>query len=54
MKLPKNLTAQHMRIIQAGAEIRTTPEPDLADIAYMARQLIQATLPHSDPGKVEA
>ncbi|MBV8524986.1 MAG: hypothetical protein JOY71_23180 [Acetobacteraceae bacterium] len=53
MKLPKHLTPQHMRIIQAGGEIRTQPEPDPADIAFMARQLIQATLPHSDPGKVE-
>ena len=49
MKLPKNLTAQHMRIIQAGAEIRTTPEPDPADLAFMARQLVQATLPHTAP-----
>ncbi|MBV8094158.1 MAG: hypothetical protein JO110_13245 [Acetobacteraceae bacterium] len=53
MKLPKNLTAQHMRIIKAGAEIRTTPEPDPADLAFMARQLVQVTLPHSDPGKVD-
>src|SRR5512143_1842508 len=43
-----------MKIIQAGAEIRTNPEPNPADIAFMARQLVQATLPHSDPGKVEA
>lgn len=43
-----------MRIIQAGAEIRTNPEPNPADIAFMARQLVQATLPHSDPGKMEA
>jgi len=53
VKLPKNLTAQHMRIIQTGAEIRTTPEPDPADLAFMARQLVQATLPHSDPGRVD-
>src|SRR5512135_1103506 len=37
------------RIIQAGTEIRTIPEPDSADIAFMARQLVQATLPHSCP-----
>jgi hypothetical protein len=37
------------RIVQAGTEIRTTPEPDSADIAFMARQLVQATLPHSAP-----
>jgi len=54
IRLPKKLTDAHMRIIQAGAEIRTTPEPDPADLAYMARQLVQATLPHSNPGKVES
>jgi hypothetical protein len=43
-----------MKLIQAGAEIRAAPEPDPADIAYMARQLVQATLPHSDPGDVAA
>jgi hypothetical protein len=51
LKAPK---LSHMKIIQAGQEIRTFPEPDPADIAFMARQLIQATLPHSDPGNVEA
>src|SRR4051812_3536568 len=49
---PKKLSDAHMRIIQAGAEIRTTPEPDPTDIAFMARQLVQATLPHSNPGNV--
>ena len=48
-RLPKKLTDAHMRIIQAGAEIRTTPEPDPTDIAFMARQLVQATLPHTVP-----
>jgi hypothetical protein len=43
-----------MKIIKAGQEIRTDPAPNPADIAFMARQLVQATLPHSDPGKVDA
>jgi hypothetical protein len=51
LKAPK---PSHMKIIQAGQEIRTDPEPNPADIAFMARQLVQATLPHSDPGKVES
>jgi hypothetical protein len=51
-RLPNKLTDVHMRIIQTGAEIRTTPEPDPADLAFMARQLVQATLPHSNPGNV--
>jgi hypothetical protein len=46
---PKKLTDAHMRIIQAGAEIRTTPELDSTDLAFMARQLVQATLPHTAP-----
>jgi hypothetical protein len=48
------LTDAHMRIITAGGEIRTPPAPDPAEAAYMARQLVQATLPHSNPGKVES
>jgi hypothetical protein len=43
-----------MKIIKAGQEIRTDPEPNPADIVFMTRQLVQATLPHSDPGKVDA
>src|SRR5512135_1765700 len=39
----------NFRIIQAGTEIHAIPEPDSADIAFMARQLVQATLPHSAP-----
>src|SRR5512135_1657295 len=42
-------SSSDFRIIQAGTEIRTIPEPDSADIAFMARQLVQATLPHSAP-----
>lgn len=28
--------------------------PDAAEIAYMARQLVQCTLPHSDPGNYDS
>jgi hypothetical protein len=48
------MTKKLVRLIKAGEEIRATPAPDDGDLAYMARHLVQATLPHSDPGKVEA
>lgn len=38
-----------MRLIKAGDEIRAEPEPDDNDRALMARYLVQATLPHSEP-----
>jgi hypothetical protein len=47
--MPTQKKSPPMRIIQAGSEIRTSPEPDPADIAFMARQLVQATLPHTAP-----
>jgi hypothetical protein len=54
MKRLKGAKVSHLKIIQAGQEIRTAPEPNPADLAFMARQLVQATLPHSDPGDVPA
>lgn len=38
------------RILDAAAEIKA--EPNAAEMAFMARALVQATLPHSDPGEV--
>jgi hypothetical protein len=38
------------RLVDAAVEIQQAP--DAAEKAYMARQLIQCTLPHSDPGDV--
>lgn len=38
------------KLIDAAVEIRDAP--DAAEIAFMARALVQATLPHSDPGAV--
>ena len=43
-------TRQQQKLIDAGAEIRSLPES--AEIAYLARHLVLATLPHSDPGNV--
>jgi Plasmid encoded RepA protein len=38
---------QHMRLLDAATAIRLDPEQ--ADVAFMARQLVQATLPHKKP-----
>ena len=40
------------KLIDAAVEIGGTP--NAAEIAFMARTLVQATLPHSDPGAVPA
>lgn len=38
--------------VDAAVEITMNPEPDEYDKAFMARQLVQVTLPHSSPGNV--
>jgi hypothetical protein len=48
------LTPTARRLIDAAAGIMGEPALTDRDRAFMARQLVQATLPHSDPGKVEA
>lgn len=45
------ITRDQLRLIEAGGEIRLAP--DKAEAAFMARQLVQATLPHKNPGNVE-
>lgn len=45
------LTPQENRLINASFEISDEPPTD-QDKAFLARQLVQATLPHSDPGNV--
>lgn len=44
-------TKAHAKLLEAAVEIRQD-EPDAEDLAYMARELVQCTLPHSDPGQV--
>src|SRR3954470_20855679 len=46
------LTPTARRLIDAAAGIMGEPAPTDRDRAFMARQLVQATLPHSDPGNV--
>lgn len=45
-------TRQQARIMDAAVSIRTGSTPDENSITYMARPMVQATLPHSDPGNV--
>jgi hypothetical protein len=47
------LTAhKHKKLLDSVKEIRQ--EPDAGEAAFMARQLVQCTLPHANPGSVEA
>ncbi len=51
MSTIKPLTRQTKKIIQASTDIQLDAPTD-QDKAFLARQLVQATLPHSDPGDV--
>ena len=44
------LSPSMQRILDAAVEIQM--EPNATEMAFMARALVQATLPHSDPGEV--
>lgn len=46
------LTPAQAKVLDAAAAIRQAP--DATEAAFMARQLVQCTLPHANPGKVEA
>ena len=35
-----------VKLAKASADIRQTPKPAASDLAFMARQLVLATLPH--------
>jgi hypothetical protein len=46
------ITRQHLKLLDAAEAIRL--DPDKTEAAFMARQLVQATLPHKNPGDVPA
>jgi hypothetical protein len=46
------ISKQQHAIIKAASDIYVD-RPNADDLAFLARQLVQATLPHSDPGSVE-
>jgi Plasmid encoded RepA protein len=48
LRKSKALTKAQRAIVEAGADIRLD-RATLEDAAYLARQFVQATLPHSDP-----
>lgn len=47
-----SISPQKMKLISISGEIRL--DPDKSESAFMARQLVQATLPHKNPGNVTA
>lgn len=49
MKVPP-ITHQHSTLLDAAVAIRL--DPDKIEAAFIARQLVQATLPHKNPGDV--
>lgn len=46
------ISPQKMKLISIAGDIRL--DPDKAESAFIARQLVQATLPHKNPGNVPA
>jgi len=46
------ISPQKMKLISIAGDIRL--DPDKTESAFMARQLVQATLPHKNPGDVPA
>ena len=47
-----SISNQKMKLISVAGDIRL--DPDKTESAFMARQLVQATLPHKNPGDVPA
>jgi hypothetical protein len=47
-----SISPQKMKLISIAGEIRL--DPDKTESAFIARQLVQATLPHKNPGNVQA
>lgn len=47
-----SISQQKMKLISIAGDIRL--DPDKTESAFMARQLVQATLPHKNPGNVQA
>jgi hypothetical protein len=48
---PSPITKSHRRIVEAAMVVREEPATS-AETAYLARSLVQATLPHSNPGNL--
>jgi hypothetical protein len=48
---PKPVTRSERLLLEAAVDVQQDP-PDSDELAFMARELVQCTLPHSDPGQV--
>jgi hypothetical protein len=44
------LTKSQEKLLDSGVQINQ--QPDAIELAYLARQLVQCTLPHADPGEI--
>lgn len=51
-EISQHISPQKMKLISIAGDIRL--DPDKTESAFMARQLVQATLPHKNPGNVGA
>jgi len=51
MESSRVMTRDERRIVEAAVLVREE-EPSAEELAFMARELVQCTLPHSDPGQV--
>lgn len=49
---PSTLTRHQSKIINTATCIANDPFPECQELAFMARELVQITLPHSDPGDI--
>jgi hypothetical protein len=49
---PKEISARTRKFLEKAQEIWDNPNTPETDKAFMARQLVQITLPHSNPGSV--
>lgn len=45
--------SKHQKALIASAAAIMTDDASADDLAFLARQLVQATLPHTDPGNIE-
>ena len=46
------LTSHQARLINTATHILNDPHPAPNELVFMARELVQITLPHSDPGDI--
>jgi len=51
-ELLASISSQKMKLISIAGDIRL--DPDKTESAFLARQLVQATLPHKNPGNIPA